>query len=350
MMEMFHFVTLFLLTNVVYGAVVAAFLLGRNDRLLLPAWALILVGLALGPFFTTLVLYYALALWHGIPPLVLVILPTLFFAGLAANAGEGWSRLWKAAQSIPKALMDRSLWFFLLGSAFLMFIAAVFLTNKPLTDHDVLEYGIQGRIFLRDLAIVYQQHHHDPVSGFYYVGLHGHSFPLLFTWEGLTSGFVGLRSDLWVRSITMWYGWLLIAFLWSILRRMDRWVAVAGSIAIAVPVGFLFLLTIYHLDSYRIFFFSAALAAFVALLQAPSRDRLLLWAVLCGAQAFIHSVGAILAGALWLVLLFFLPFAWGKRLKWMLGAAAVMLVTGAIHYVADVFLGTGWIFQDIIWY
>jgi len=28
----------------------------------------------------------------------------------------------------------------------------------------------------------------------------------------------------------------------------------------------------------------------------------------------------------------------------------VMLAVGAVHYVADVFLGTGWIFQDIIWY
>jgi hypothetical protein len=148
----------------------------------------------------------------------------------------------------------------------------------------------------------------------------------------------------------MWYGWLLIAFLWSIVRRIDRWMAVASSIAVAVPVGFLFLVTIYHLDSYRIFFFTVALAGFVALLQAPSWERLILFSVLCGAQAFIHSVGAILAGTLCLVLLLFLPFRWGKRAAWVLSAAAVMLAVGAVHYVADVFLGTGWIFQDIIWY
>lgn len=349
-MEILHFAGLFVLTNLCFGGVVAAFLLGRNDRLQLPVWPLILVGMALGPFLTTLVLYYALALWHGIPPVLLLLLPVIFFVCLSFIARDGWNQLLQAVRSIPTALRDRSLWFFLMGSAFLLFVAVIFLANKPLADHDVLEYAIQGRIFLRDLAIVYQQHHFDPASGFYYVGLHGFSFPLLFTWEGLTGSFVDMRSDLWVRSMTMWYCWLLIAFVWSIVRRTDRWLAVATSIALTVPVGFLFLLTIYHVDSYRIFFFTAALASFVALLQAPSRERLVLFAVLCGAQAFIHSVGAILAGTLCLVLLLFLPFAWGKRMAWVLSAAGVMLAAGAVHYVADVFFGTGWIFQDIIWY
>lgn len=349
-MELLHFAGLFVLTNLCFGGVVAAFLLGRNDRLQLPAWPLILIGLGLGPFLTTVVLYYALVFWHGIPPVLLLLLPVLFFVGLSMSARDGWLKLKQAMLDIPRALRDRSLWLFLLGSAFILFIAVIFLVNKSLVDHDVLEYGVQGKIFLRDLAIVYQQHHFDLASGFYYVGLHGFSFPLLFTWEGLTASFVDIRSDLWVRSMTMWYGWLLIAFLWSIVRRIDRWMAVASSIAVAVPVGFLFLVTIYHLDSYRIFFFTVALAGFVALLQAPSWERLILFSVLCGAQAFIHSVGAILAGTLCLVLLLFLPFRWGKRAAWVLCAAAVMLAVGAVHYVADVFLGTGWIFQDIIWY
>ena len=350
MMEALHFAGIFIGTNLVFGGVAAAFLLGRNDRLQLPEWPLALVGFALGPFLVTLVLYYAMALWHGIPHLVVRALPMLAFTGLAMAAGDGWFRLWDLLRGIPNSLRDRSLWPFLLGSTFLLVVAVLFLANKPLVDHDVLEYGIQGRVFLRERAIVYQRFHFDATNGFHYVGLHGFSFPLLFTWEGLSATWLDLTSDLWVRSITMWYGWLLISFVWAVMRRIGRWAAVAGGIALTAPMGFLFLVTIYHLDSYRILFFCAALAAFVVLLQAPSRERLLLFAALCGAQAFIHSIGAILAGVMLLAVFLFLGLPFAQRLRYTVRAVGVMLAFGAVHYVVDVFKGTGWIFQDIIWY
>jgi hypothetical protein len=332
------------------GGAVAAYLLGRNQGLQLPEWPLVLAGMALGPYLTTLVLYYTLALWHGVAPFVLALLPLLLFVALMRGAGHGRQRLVQLWAGIPARLKDPSLWPFVLGTLFLAVVTALFLVNKPLVDHDVLEYGVQGRIFLHDRAIVYQRFHFDAASGFHYVGLHGFSFPLLFTWEGVWAALAGVRTDLWARSITMWYAWLLIAFCWSLLRRVDRWGAVFGCIALTAPIGFLFLMTIYHLDSYRIFFFTASLAAYVALLQRPSQDRLLLFFALAGAQAFIHSVGAILAGVMLAVLVFALPQAWGTRLQWLFRGVGVMLLMGAIHYVADVFKGTGWIFQDIMWY
>lgn len=351
MMGWWHLVVVALVTNVLFGGVVAAFLLGQNDRLQLPAWPLVLVGFGLGPLLTTVILYYLLALWHGVPQWGALLAPAMLMLVLGLRAGDGWVSLTVLLKGVPARLLrDRSLWPFVVGSLFLGAITFLFLANKPLVDHDVLEYGLQGRRFLNEMSIVYQRFQYDPGSGFHYVGLHGFSFPLLFTWEGLWASVTGLRSDLWVRSITMWYGWLLIAFCWSLLRRVDRWLAVGGGIALAVPVGFLFLLSIYHLDSYRIFFFTVSVASFVALLERPLFGRLLLFAVLVGAQSFIHSVGAILAGMLLMVLLFALPLLWGRRLRWVCIAAAVMLAMGGVHYVVDTFFGTGWIFQDIIWY
>lgn len=350
-MEVLHSGLLFMETNLIFGAVVAAFLLGRNKQLQLPEWPLVIVGFGLGPYAVTVVLYYALSLWHGVPGPVLLMLPWLGMAGLAIAARDGWRRLGAKVAALPALLWhDKGLWPFLAGTLFLLVVAILFLLNKPLVDHDVLEYGVQGRIFLREKAIVYQRFMHDAASGFYYVGLHGHSFPLLFTWEGLHSTWLASPGDMWVRSITMWYAWLLIAFCWSLMRRVDRWMAVAGGISLTAPIGFLFLMTIYHLDSYRIFFFTLALAGFVAVLQQPARERLLLFAVLAGAQAFIHSVGAILAGVMVAVLLFTVPLPIMPRLRWLIRAVVVMLLVGAVHYVVDVFMGTGWIFQDIIWY
>lgn len=351
MRELVHIALVTVVTNLAFGGVVAAFLLGRNDRLRLPAWPLALVGFGLGPFLVTLVLYYLLVLWHGAPHWVALLAPVPLMLVLWVKAGEGRGRLGAMLRSLPGLLRrDASMWLFLLGSLFLLVVTVLFLVNKPLVDHDVLEYGVQGRRFMHEMAILYQRFQFDPSNGFHYVGLHGSSFPLLFTWEGLMGGITGLDSDLWVRSITMWYGWLLIALCWSLLRRMDRWLAVAGGVVLAVPVGFLFLLTIYHLDSYRVFFFTAAAGAFVALLHGPARDRLLLFAVLAGAETFIHSVGAILVGMMFVVLLFTLAGPWGQRLRWSALAGAVVLLMGGIHYVLDVVFGTGWIFQDIIWY
>ncbi len=349
-MEALELALLVLVTNLASGGAVAAFLLGRNERLLFPEWPLVLVGLGLGPFLTTLVLYYTLALWNGVPVLVAWLMPLLFFALVAWMAGAGRGRLLTLLANIPASLKDRSLWPFLAGTLFLQLVTVVILWNKPLVDHDVLEYGVQGRIFLRDRAITYQRFRFDAVSGFHYVGLHGFSFPLLFTWEGLWGALLGVRSDAWVRSITMWYAWLLIAFCWSLLRRIDRWAAVFGGIALTAPIGFLFLMAIYHLDSLRIMLFTCAMAAFVAVLRAPSKERVLLFGALAGAQAFVHSVGAILAGVLVAVLLFALPIRWDKRVGWLAQGLGMMLLFGAVHYLVDIVSGTGWIFQDIIWY
>jgi hypothetical protein len=350
MMEAVVLVLLVGVTNLASGGAVAAFLLGRNDSLRLPAWPLALTGLALGPFITTLVLYYTLVLWHGVPTFIALLLPLFAFAVLIRAAGQGRRLLRELVAGIPGALKDRTLWPFVAGTLFLMLVTVVFLVNKPLVDHDVLEYGVQGRIFLRDRAIAYQRFQFDAASGFHYVGLHGFSFPLLFTWEGLWGALPGVRTDIWVRSITMWYAWLLIAFCWSLLRRVDRWAAVAGGVALTASVGFLFLMTIYHLDSFRIMLFTCAVAAFVAVLQAPSRVRVLLFGALAGAQAFVHSVGAILAGVLVFVLLFALPVRWNSRINWLAQGVGMLLLFGAVHYLVDIVLGTGWIFQDIIWY
>ncbi|MBK8338666.1 MAG: hypothetical protein IPK99_00980 [Flavobacteriales bacterium] len=350
MSEAWHFAWLFLSTNVLAGMACAAFLLGHNRALQWPLWPLAIVGLGLGPFLVTLVLFYLLACWHGAPVWLAITLPVLCLLALAIAAGSGWRSLFALLQKGWGLRRDRSLWCFALGSGALFAIAAIFLLNKPVTDHDILEYGIQGRIFLGEMAITYGPHRFDEASGFYYVGLHGFSFPLLFTWEGLMGHLTGVRSDMWVRSITMWYAWLLITLVWWMLRRLDRWSAVAGAIALTAPLGFLFLTFLYHLDSFRIFFFTAAVGAMVLLFRAPGRTRLLLFAFLCGAQAFIHSVGAILGGCMVLVLLLLLPAGWIERWRYTWQAAGVMLLAGCIHYVVDVFLGTGWILQDIIWY
>ena len=344
------FWTAFGLTNVLFGAVTAAWLLRWQDRLSLPAVPLAIVGAGLAPFVVTLMLYYGMMLLPGTSALAYVALVTGVMLALSLTAGEGWGRLAAMLRRIVHRASDPAMWPFWLGSLAVVVIAVLLLPNKPLVDHDVLEYGVQGRVFLRDRAIHFVRHRFDPATGFYYVGLHGFSFPLMFTWEGLVGEVVVAAGDGWSRSITIWYAWLLIALVWSLLRMARPWLAVAGTLTMTLPLGFLFLLVVYHLDSYRIFLFSAVMAMLVAAFRSPSPARWLLLGTLAGAHACVHSLGAILGGILVLVVVLVSSGGMEARLRpvlWMIGP---LLLAGGLHYVLDTFLGTGWIFKDIIWF
>ena len=350
MAELLLFALHVLVSYIGSGAVAAALLLKWNDRLELPRGPLLVLGLGMGPFMATLALYYLFLFWPGVPAGVAVawVLVLALMGGWAAGVGRRRllqlvGEAWSAVKRPPEL-------FILLGILVLMSAGAVVLAHKPLVDHDALEYGVQGRIFLRDRAMAYAHHRFDASTGFYYVGLHGFAYPLLFTWEGLVNGLLGVSSDLWTRSSSLYNGGLLLALVWNLLRRRDTVLALAGTVTLALAQGVLFLFLVYHLDGCRILLFTAAVALFVAVLQRPSASRAWLFGGICGAQAFIHSVGAILGGCMLVLLPFFLPGPWRERLLLVLRSALAMLLMGGIHYVLDVFLGTGWIFKDILWF
>ncbi|MEO7081484.1 MAG: hypothetical protein ABIY71_08150, partial [Flavobacteriales bacterium] len=84
--------------------------------------------------------------------------------------------------------------------------------------------------------------------------------------------------------------------------------------------------------------------------RAPGLERILLLAVLCAGGSFVHSIGAILSAMLWVVLLVMLPVPIRDRIRWTVPALGLMLALGGVHYVLDILFGTGWVFQDLVWY
>ncbi|MBK8949151.1 MAG: hypothetical protein IPM68_09940 [Flavobacteriales bacterium] len=129
-------------------------------------------------------------------------------------------------------------------------------------DHDVLEYGVQGRWFLDTLEATYQRLRFDAVSGFYYVGLHGFSFPLLFTWEGLWERLTGATATLGAQHHPVVH--LAVDRLGvgpCCASGTDRWLPWGcGTSRGALRVRFLLLVSI-TLDSLRIILFTCAMAA-----------------------------------------------------------------------------------------
>jgi hypothetical protein len=341
---------IFLLSNVLFGVVMAAFLLRHVERSILGGASTILLGVGLAPFTITWILNALLLLLPGGPAWSAVGGVLLVFLVLAFCAGCGWLDLVEFISSSFRQWRAADTWPYLFFSGAMVFGTYVMLVYKPLVDHDILEYGTQGRIFLRDMAIRYERHHYDEASGFYYVGLHGFSFPLLFTWEGLVRGLFHGEGDAWVRLQTPFFAWLLVTFVWVWVRRFGAWLAVWVVGAFTLTIGFLYLNTIYHVDPVRIFLFTVSMALFVAVLRSPSSTSLFLWGIVLGAHALTHSLGMILAPFMLAVYVFVAPGTFSARLRQGMSATSAFLLAGGFHYILDVAVGTGWLFKDITWF
>lgn len=340
----------FLLSNVLLGAVLAALLLRHAGHIKLTPGALVILGFGLAPFTISWVLNALLTLWPGASHATALIVVGLFFLLLAYAAGTGWHLLLAFLRGLPGRFHDKSLWLFLFFSGAMVFGTFVMLLNKPLLDHDLLEYGVQGKRFLREMGIHYQRHQYDAVTGFYYVGLHGFSFPLLFTWEGLLNEFAGTSGDAWIRIQTPWFSWLTVAFLWSWLRRYGAWLAVWAVGSFTLTLAYLYLNTIYHIDAVRLFLFGGSMSLFISVLQRADRPAVLVWGVVMGAHALTHSLGMILAplmiGTYVLCSAEFMKARFANTVL----ASLVFLIAGGFHYILDMTIGTGWLLKDITWF
>ncbi|MEZ4755369.1 MAG: hypothetical protein R2817_00935 [Flavobacteriales bacterium] len=343
-------ILVFVVSNLLFGAVLAAFLLRWAGVGALGPVATAMLGFGLAPFTISWVLNIALLVLPGQSHAMAIGSVLVAFTALASAAGTGWQGLLSVMRSAMAASVHRSLWPYLFFSAAILFGTALMITYKPLVDHDILEYGTQGKRFLRDMAIRYERHHYDASTGFYYVGLHGFSFPLLFTWEGLLRGLMNDQGDAWVRMQTPWTAWLTVSFIWAWVRRWDQWLAVWVAGAFTLTLGFLYLNTIYHVDPVRLFLFSASMALFIAVLRQPEPRILLLWGVVLGAHALTHSLGMILSPFMVLCFLISAQGTSAQRLRWSLVVVGPFLLAGGFHYVLDMTVGTGWLLKDITWF
>jgi hypothetical protein len=237
----------------------------------------------------------------------------------------------------------------------ILLIAAYFwikhVIGTPISGHDMLEYSIQAKHFAHEKLIAYIPNRYHAENNFFYMGLHGFSFPLLGTWEYLFSEmFHVYDNDYLFRSISGYYGVLILVLVYYFMKQYSRFYALSATILLFSSYGFYLMVTDYHIDTYRIFMVLAAFVGLAMSIKNPSNINLLLFAVFTAALAYIHSLGVFIA--IFLCLSFFI-FYQGKFTQKLLQSFILFLVImlfGGIHYIMDVFFGTGWIFQEIKYY
>lgn len=317
--------------------------------------ALILtLGIGFAPFWIATMLYYLFLLVPGNADIIYLILVYGSLIGMAIYAKSGIADLLFYIKFKLKFWFKTYLWLTLASIVMLMMFCvgwSYYITSKLLTEHDALEYAVQGKVFYSTKLIAYSAHRVDALSGFYYVGLHGFSFPLQATNERLLNGLLNANNDFLFRSFNSIYGILILVGMAIFgFKRNGLWFSLLFVFGLLISYGFFETIMKYHIDNFRIFFFLASIFLALNYLKKGEFHLLILATIFIAAQANAHSLGCLLAIVFLGILFIFAKTPLLLRIKQFGIVAGVFLVFGGLHYLLDVMIGTGWIFQEVKFY
>ncbi len=321
-------------------------------------------ALGMGPVIATLLLYYLLLIIPHQQNWFYLLVITVFFTGLTLINKKSIPHFlknisWTISQFLNLIRLKKGLKHYFLQTNNIAIILLspiiaygcfnILLAQIP--GHDVLEYLVQGEYFFNQKAIIYQSQNYNPVNGFYYVGLHGWSFPLQTTLEKLFDAVTFYGYDLYFRTLTLWYGILIIAVVYYFTKKhTSLFFAIAASLILVFTKGFFNAITSFHIDSYRIFLFTLSIIFILKYIKTPHINTLILLSIFAGSSAFTHSLSVLVAIFIGLTLFLFYQENFYNRLKSSIIYTFLILLFGGVHYIIDVFYGTGWIFNELDFY
>lgn len=363
------FIFKFILTNILFSLIIGCVLVRINslrtvnklDRFnwfdssgeKVPNLELMLYSLGLGPVFTVLILYYLLLVIHGLPNLFYLAAVFLVYLALLV-----WGR--KSVSIIARDLKKKfrlgfmagkgKRWKNLLYFSFLFVLLVVFLyiylgsiLQVPIVDHDILVYGNIGKLYYMEKAVRYSENIYNPIDGFFFIGSPKPSFSLLLTWEMMMNrSFAGgndLSFDMYFRSVSVYYGLLILSVVFYWLYRRNRYLALLGIIVLFSGLKFFQVFVSYHLDSYRLFFLILSWVFLAYSLRSKEPLAFLLLGVFSGFTAFTHLIGVLVAMVNGLAFFLFQEARFKERLLKTLVLSAIILFFGGIHYVLEAVLG-----------
>lgn len=368
---MLGFILKFFLTTIVFSIPTFMALSRFNRRAHWSDKELLLYALGAAPALVALFLYYSLLVLPGQSDTVYLLTVCGHFVvlGLLGWSARGkvistWSRSIRwVLRSIVPSLGGKG-WnragvehFASSGTPVVAVLLALFVIGlylvvvNPIIGSDYLQYGSQGKVFYLTKAINYQPFRYHETSGFFFEGLHGFTVPLSRTWELILNNMLGSTNDLYFKSLTAYYCLLLILLVATWTRRVNALLSNFTVFALVLSYGFLILAHNFHIDALRIFLFSGAIVGALRWVNNADTMALICFGVFGGLAANVHSLGVMLIGLAAVTAFFFMDGnVLKERFPKLLLAGALFLFFGAIHYVLDVFWGTGWIFQEIKFY
>lgn len=346
----------FLVTYVLFPACVWLFLLALDRRGNYPAMECLLYALGLAPALAALALYYALLMFPGGGPSAYVLTVGALFLvpGVIAAApalrrfpAEGHSALARFdAMPLRVKAVSALFWVLvLIPLAWFLWHYLKYAFWYPLNGHDVLEYACQGKFFFNERAIYPFYDSSFPGTGIVFASKHAPGFPLLLTW-GRFYDALGRQSesDLFFRSIGVWYGFLILAVQAFWLSKLNRWLALLGIFAILGNSWFFAaIVTEHHLDTFRIFLLMLSWIWLARHIYDDDRLSLYIFGACAGLAAFAHSIGMVLVIISLSALFLFARGGIKARIYKAVAAALLALLFGGGHYLLDLFCGRHWV-------
>jgi len=362
---MILFTLQFILTNIIFSVIIWATLIRLNKRKMHSSLELLLYSLGLGPVFTSLLLYYLLLfsphhsnlfylLFIFSVYLFLSFLGRKYFSVLLTDITEKIKNTKKIFKNL-NAYHQRE--FIIFTSILLLFLASflfLYLTNTletPLDGTDALRYGTLGKIFFKEKSLEYKWIIPYPKTGFYYVTHSAPSFSLLLTWEKIMDSFFKADKDLYYKSLSTYYGLLILSIMIFWLSKKSKYLALLGTFALLSGSSFFQTLITQHLDSYRIFFLIVSWIYLAYAIEKNDFLSFLLFGTFSGFAAFAHTIGAVIVIFNCLALFIFLKGDLKSKLTKTFFIIILIIACGWLHYILDTIWGYGWIiFQRRITY
>jgi hypothetical protein len=347
----------FVLTSIVFSLVIGAALVRLNKHRNCSTGELILYSLGLGPVFTVLLLYYLLLLIHGQAHLFYIIGILLVYGLLFIFSIKGFQILgmrvkeWmKSTAGIWKEINSREkfkraiYWGFLLvllGSFLIVYLGSTLQT--PIEHHDALIYGNLGKMYYLQKQVTYSKVMKPAKNGFYFQGSQKPSFSLLLTWEMMLNNKQTNQKpyfDMYFRSISGYFGLLIIGVFFSWLYKKNKYLALLGLLVLFSGFQFFSMMVNYHLDAYRIFFLLVSWIWLAYTLKQKDGFSLFLLGVFSGFAAFTHLIGLVVALFNGLALFIFYEGGLKTRIFKTAALGLLIMASGNIHYLLEVLLGS----------
>ena len=354
---MIAFLVKLALTNVLFSLVIGAALVRLNKHRSCSTGELILYSMGLGPVLTALVLYYLLLFIPGQPHLfyiigVLLVYGLIFifsikgFQILGVRVKE-WMKssagIWKESNSREK--FKRAIyWGFLLvllGSFLIVYMGSTLQT--PIEHHDALIYGNLGKLYYQQKQVTYSKVMKPAKNGFYFQGSKRPSFSLLLTWEMMLNNEQTNQNpyfDLYFRSISGYFGLLIIGVYFYWLYKKNKYLALLGLLVLFSGYRFFAMMVNYHLDAYRIFFLLVSWIWLAYTLKHKDNFSLFLLGVFSGFAAFTHLIGLVVALFNGLALFIFYEGGLKTRIFKTAALGLLIIALGNIHYLMEVLFGS----------
>jgi hypothetical protein len=355
---------MFIMTNVIFSGIIAFGLIQYNSKKNISNLKIFLFSLGLGPAFTSIILYWFLFLFPYKSDVFYFVAVLLFYFLILLiilfHKKLDWSKnlinlkkpFYLIKQLIFLIKKNNKKAFFIviiiIGSVLSIYptfiqYSKVYLL-KPLVGHDAQSYGTEGKIYYKEKTFKHRYSGEYPESGYISFSQHSPLFPLLLTWEKITGSMVGKDTDYYFKSITPFYGLLIVIFVFSVLSIKSVYLAVLGSAALFSSSVFFSKFFSYHIDLFRIFFFSTAIIFLASSIETKDRLQIILFCVTSGFSAASHSIGAIVFAFSGLIFFLFYEDEMINRIKYFLFITFSVFILGGFHYFYDTIWGTGWIF------